>query len=646
MRIALLVFLISLNAFAVGNYVKLPPDPGGGGSSTWGSITGTLALQLDLQSALDGKWSTNNNIIMPANKCYYFAETGNDTGFCSPTDGRVDFYSNNTAQMSLVPSGELTLNIGLQSPYVQTPTLRDGTSTDVVYLNSRQLTSGPWTISGDQIAVFGDNVSNFVNDANYMTKDFYYNFAETNNSNYTHMEQNAGVKPTENSPNTLFTLVSHSIQLDPDSSGFQMGTSGEAVKMFNLGVSHSGTGNSGAVTLFSKSIGLGNGTDPITVKGYTDSILFGNIASGVTLDGPVQGFIFQTNSDATGVNTTNNFYGNIFSDNATFHTDVGPYTSFAANTLVDNVKNNTGFNAFHANQTVSKLTGNASYNAFTFSSTIGANGIGTGSINGFNANPNISNNVYYNGVYSSTANVTGGTKWAGYFDGDVNITGNLSFGGALSIGQLNAYASHNVSNGGGNPYSVHSLVSGINIPANDTTANADTIGVNTAALVSVGANAAPTLGPFGIMSSLALPTVVETHTGSVLPKLQGGVFALNFSGTSTGGTVNEAAAAWFALIPNGVTTVDVAINALLRNPFGNIGTVNYGIYQEDSERNYFEGTVESVGGLQNKTSGSQPTCDAAHRGMYWEVQGGPGVKDSTQVCHKDAANVYGWEIIN
>lgn len=49
-----------------------------------------------------------------------------------------------------------------------------------------------------------------------------------------------------------------------------------------------------------------------------------------------------------------------------------------------------------------------------------------------------------------------------------------------------------------------------------------------------------------------------------------------------------------------------------------------------------------AGGVQLTTAGSQPTCDAAHRGTMWVVQGGTGVADDFQVCLKDAADVYAW----
>jgi hypothetical protein len=185
----------------------------------------------------------------------------------------------------------------------------------------------------------------------------------------------------------------------------------------------------------------------------------------------------------------------------------------------------------------------------------------------------------------------------------------------------------------------------VNIPDNATTANADTIGANTAMLLTVGDNSAITLGAFGLFSALALPAVIETHTGSVLPRLQGGTFALSFSPSSTGGTITQAESGRFVMIPNGVTTVGTAIGVLIEQPFGTVGTENFGIVQTDAERNTFEGTVESEGGLKLSTSGSQPTCDAAHRGMFWNIEGGTGVADILQICQKDASDNYVWNTI-
>jgi hypothetical protein len=47
-------------------------------------------------------------------------------------------------------------------------------------------------------------------------------------------------------------------------------------------------------------------------------------------------------------------------------------------------------------------------------------------------------------------------------------------------------------------------------------------------------------------------------------------------------------------------------------------------------------------GFRLGTSGAQPTCDAAHRGLTWNVEGGAGVADILQVCQKTVADTYLW----
>ncbi len=45
------------------------------------------------------------------------------------------------------------------------------------------------------------------------------------------------------------------------------------------------------------------------------------------------------------------------------------------------------------------------------------------------------------------------------------------------------------------------------------------------------------------------------------------------------------------------------------------------------------------------SQGTPPTCAAAIRGMFWYNAGAAGVKDTVQVCAKDAADAYAWRTI-
>lgn len=47
----------------------------------------------------------------------------------------------------------------------------------------------------------------------------------------------------------------------------------------------------------------------------------------------------------------------------------------------------------------------------------------------------------------------------------------------------------------------------------------------------------------------------------------------------------------------------------------------------------------------NLETGTRPTCNAAERGTFWYVAGAAGVKDTVEVCTKDAADAYAWRVI-
>lgn len=55
-----------------------------------------------------------------------------------------------------------------------------------------------------------------------------------------------------------------------------------------------------------------------------------------------------------------------------------------------------------------------------------------------------------------------------------------------------------------------------------------------------------------------------------------------------------------------------------------------------------DSTVEALDFTDN---GTQPTCDATHRGWAWFDEGGAGVKDAFEICAKDAGNAYAWRTI-
>jgi len=174
--------------------------------------------------------------------------------------------------------------------------------------------------------------------------------------------------------------------------------------------------------------------------------------------------------------------------------------------------------------------------------------------------------------------------------GDVSINGALTFTGAISIGQLNAFSSNAVINGGGVPSTIHGLITNPTVAANATIALADTIGVNTAMLLQIGDNAVVTSALVGI-SALALPAVVTMGSGSTVDQVAGATFALNLDAGATGGTIANLDLCRSVAIPNGVTSVTRLVGYKMDLPFGDPGTTSWGIYVSPNINNYFQGNL-------------------------------------------------------
>ncbi len=55
--------------------------------------------------------------------------------------------------------------------------------------------------------------------------------------------------------------------------------------------------------------------------------------------------------------------------------------------------------------------------------------------------------------------------------------------------------------------------------------------------------------------------------------------------------------------------------------------------------------LEVNGGVKLNTATAKPTCSSTTRGTFWVVQSGAGVKDTVEVCAKDAGDAYAWRTI-
>lgn len=413
-----------------------------------------------------------------------------------------------------------------------------------------------------------------------------------------------GFDPLQNSPNDGYNVYNTTVEFDINDSGFNQGSNGNAVNIFANSFTHNGTGDVGNLSFTSNSFEVGNGTDPISVRGMSYAFGFGTFHDAVTLVGPLQGYGFQPNA-TSGVTFDTGAYTNAFYDYANISASVPGWTSFSAGPNLAGIQNNTNYNGFFLNPTITTFSGNAGFTGIGIFGNYGT--FGTGGWTGIQINPTVTSVVNATGLSINMGSVTAsGTKRAMDITGDVAINGALSFTGALSIGQLQAFYSSAPVDGGGNPQNLHGLTTAMVGAASTTVANCDAIGVNTAMLITLNANSVNTSGPFGLgFAALALPCVVETHTGSSLDFMAGAVYAANLVGTSTGGTIDTINLCRSLVIPNGITTVNKARGYYYHEPFGAAATVSHAFYGEDAP-GYFE-----VGVLVGGTPLSDDTIAAS-----------------------------------
>lgn len=527
--------------------------------------------------------------------------------------------------------------------------------------------------------------------------------------------ENIVIQPLQDSPDESWVSRDRQVNSDPGSSGFAFGTGGQAFRFDINNYNHQGSGDLGAIEFVQNNFSIGNGTDPIEFRGMGYSFGFGNINANVNVTGPLQGYGFQPQLDAS-ASIDPSTYIQAFYDAANINCDgTSYYTSFNASPSIARIISNHNYNAFNANPSIPLIDSNSgvvgiglygNYGTFSPNSyyqaininpnitsaryavginvsmdnvnvfpgvqssaviqdltiaadqpgsqgdTVSVEYIGGGTagseivsvmglaytvqiedgvstaqniadaLNAFpqftmNANVTISGTASNPQTIQGPTNLAGGqnagTKQAAYLDGDVEITGSLSFGGALSIGRLNAFAAYNVVDGGGTPGSVHTIIDQMNVPASASIANADTLGVNTAALINVGAGATVTSAFLGL-TALGLPAVASLGAGATVDRITGATFALSLDATAGGGTINEVALCKSLAIPNGVTTVNRLYGYAMDLPFGDPGTNSWGVYIVPAIHNYMAGALK-IGGTDTEHASAALEVESTTRGF-------------------------------
>jgi len=213
------------------------------------------------------------------------------------------------------------------------------------------------------------------------------------------------VNPLTDSPGVTWNFDSRRIEIDPNSSGFDFGVGGNALRFQVNNAVHFGTSDIGSIEFIQNNFELGNGTDPITVNGLAYMFGFGQFRAGVTLDGPIQGYGFQPNLDpAAFILSTEYVQG--FYDAANLGSPSPNYTSFNASPTLHSIQNNHNFDGVRVSPNIDEFTGNANFTGIGIYGNYGD--FGTGNWIGLNVNPTIvaPNLNYAVGISVSLDNVT------------------------------------------------------------------------------------------------------------------------------------------------------------------------------------------------------------------------------------------------
>lgn len=309
----------------------------------------------------------------------------------------------------------------------------------------------------------------------------------------------ANFDPLQNSPNDNYTVLETAVNIDPSNTGFDLGTNGRFVTGQNIDFAHQGKSNTGQLVGRNIYYNIGNGTDPIDVKGISGDYISGDVLSGVNMSAGVEGYHFNFHVHPGVTFPNSGAFSSAFVDNGHFETSVPGYNSFAANVRIDEIQNNNNYTGVTVNAEIGNLAGNANYTGVGLYGSVGT--MGTGGYTGVQVNPTITHltaNSRGIGVYGSTTDGT--AEWIGVDiqANNVHTTGNIrglrvnvpisntNDTVALDVnGHMTSNANISLVSGQGQSY-CNVIGGSISIPAGTAITGTDTLGNNMAISVDLG----------------------------------------------------------------------------------------------------------------------------------------------------------------
>lgn len=442
--------------------------------------------------------------------------------------------------------------------------------------------------------------------------------------------------PQQNSPAENWNVINLFVQMDVNSSGFTQGTNGNAVQLINMGFSHAGTGDTGALININASNTLGNGTDPITIKGVGVMAASSNIQSGVTIDGQMYGYSFNPTMQLGSISgSSQNLQA--FWDGSQILVPENTHTSFLGTPSINEIQNNNNYNGVQIGPNITTLTGNASANGFLFAPTITTTST-SGGVVGLQTNPVITtmgSTSYYHGIdiygviTTSHGNINGINISPTINGGDANfygisiapngtanlpvltgITVNLSSfassaqkqGLAINDGALQVISNYNTSVLPASPgfASLNQLTGQLTVasgsPMSTTLVFANQLSVNALFQDDMGPDA---FGGFGGFTNLGLASQISVASGKTVDTINSIVAAYSVpSVVGDGGTVTNATMylAGGVFPGGGNLTVDNLYGLKILPGFASLATNAWGLHLADTTINHYVAGQIQLGG--------------------------------------------------
>lgn len=419
---------------------------------------------------------------------------------------------------------------------------------------------------------------------------------------------NMVLDPSIASPTATWAAQSQQISIDPTLSGFDIGTNGQAALMHNYYYSHQGQSDTGTLQYITCGANLGNGTDAITIGGILGVAFFPSIEANCTIDNQLQGFTFSPNCNASSSFTTTSSviaYG----DFAQFPVAVMGYTTFGSSPTIGSIQNNSNYTGINLNPTITTMTGNAGINMISINGNF--TNLGTGGYQGIIVNSTIATmSQNCTGINVSSQTTSGTGDWTGIDvqTNQINTTGSITglrsiVSPSLSSNALDAQGHSNISvdfeivDGQGQVYG-HVIGGQVSVPAGVAITGSDVIANNMAFTVNTGSSTSSftASSPVGITTLGFVGQLVGD--GDVSGEVS---FCLNgYSMAANTGTIDRIINFNAASIPGGGTaTINETILFYGQQPFGSVGTDNWGLRIETATLENYVPTM-AMGSMASK----------------------------------------------